>query len=200
LIIYPAVDGQIPARLQDGALIFSNLMKDFSPAWLNILLGIGLLSAAMSTIDTCGNVVALSLSYDILEPSFQKRLSPDKLNKMARWMSVVAIFIAFVYAVFTESLWDIFYLSSGILTTTVFPALLASFRKKTTTPQIYLIISFGFIGTILFYFLETRGILGGIEPDVLQKTGLGYIIYGFLFSLLGLWMGKLYSIRKKITS
>ncbi|MFQ5584138.1 MAG: sodium:solute symporter, partial [Calditrichia bacterium] len=73
LILYPPVQGQIPAHLEDGALIFNALMRDYTPVWLNVLLGIGLVAAAMSTVDTCGNVVALSISYDLLEPHFNQR-------------------------------------------------------------------------------------------------------------------------------
>ncbi|RMD98566.1 MAG: hypothetical protein D6814_07275, partial [Calditrichaeota bacterium] len=64
LYLYPPVQGAIPAKLQDGAAILAVLMQDHAPTWLSVVLSIGLAAAAMSTIDTCGNVVALSLSYD----------------------------------------------------------------------------------------------------------------------------------------
>jgi len=192
LILYPPVDGNIPAFLQDGSLIFTVLMKNFAPVWLNIFLSIGLIAAAMSTIDTCGNVVALSFSYDLLEPKLKQKWTPEKLNRLARFSSVGAIFISFIYAVFTESLWDIFYLSSGILTTSVFLPVIGSFFQSTKQSQVNLSIISGLISTLFFYFLESRGLLIAIEPAFIAETGLGYIIYGFLFSLAGFLGGKFF--------
>lgn len=190
LILYPPVNGEAPARLQDGALIFASLMRDFSPGWLNILLGIGLLAASMSTVDTCGNVVALSLSYDVLEPRFSGKWDGKRLNTLARWVSVGAVFISFFYALFTESLWDIFYLSSGILTTTIFIPVIGMFLPGTGRKQIAFSTILGFIGTIVFYFLESKGLLRAIEPEWLISTGVGYIVFGFLCGLAGFVAGR----------
>ncbi len=192
LHLFPPVDGVIPAQIQDGALIFARLMQQYSPLWLNTLLGVGLVAAAMSTVDTCGNVVALSLSYDLIEPVLQKRRwTPQRLNRVARWNSVLAIFLAFVYALFTNSLWDIFYLSSGILTTTVFLPVVASFHPATTTHQVNWAIIAGFAGTIVLYFLEKYNVVTPLEPDWMAQTGLGYIIGGFLLSVLGFVGGRM---------
>ena len=190
LILYPAVDGEIPAKLQDGALIFQNLMADFSPVWLNVLLGVGLIAAAMSTVDTCGNVVALSLSYDIVEPMLKNRITPKNKKQMASWISVFAIFLAFIFALFTESLWDIFYLSSAILTTTIFIPVISVFLPNTKKREVIFSVIFGFIGTLIFYFLESRGLLASIEPEFIASTQLGYILYGFIMSVLGFVIGK----------
>ncbi len=191
LALYPATDGAIPPRLQEGAFIFGALMQDFSTPLLNMVLGVGLLAASMSTVDTCGNVVALSVSYDILEPRLKNRWSPARRNAFARLVSVLAIFLAFFYALFTESLWDIFYLSSGILTTTVFLPVISAFYSGTRPPMIYGAISSGFLGTLTFYFLESRGKLSGWEPEWLSQTGLGYIGWGFLAALVGFFLGSL---------
>ena len=191
LYLYPVHGGDIPARLNEGALIFSVMMQDFTPLWLNAILGIGLVAAAMSTIDTCGNVVALSISYDLVEPHLQTKIGTNKLNSIARWTSVFAIFLAFIYALFTESLWDIFYLSSSVLTTTVFLPVIASFFTGSKARQIKLAIIFGFSGTIVLYFLEIFGYLKNIEPVAIAETGLGYIILGFIASLIGFILGKL---------
>jgi len=189
LYLYPPLGQLIPERIQDGSLIFSVLMLDYSPPGLTVFLAVGLIAAAMSTIDTCSNVVALSISHDILEPRLEQHLSKEKLNLLARWTSVIAIFLAFVYAVFTESLWDIFYLSSGILTTTVFLPVITSFREKTKCIQVQLAMIFGFSVTIIFYFLEKSGILSTIHPVWLQKTGLGYILWGLFAAIIGWFLG-----------
>jgi solute:Na+ symporter, SSS family len=190
LLLYPPVNGIVPERLHDGALIFTSIMQDFSPGWLNILLGIGLLAASMSTVDTCGNVVALSLSYDLLEPHLSERWTSAKLNKLAKWISVIAVFIAFFYGLIITSLWDIFYLSSGVLTTTVFIPVITSFLPNTNKRQVMLATTFGFVATIVFYFMEARGNLKIIEPGWLSSTGVGYIVLGFLCGLIGFLIGK----------
>ncbi len=195
LYLYPPVDGVIPERLQDGALIFTVIMQDYAPVWLSVILSVGLIAAAMSTVDTCGNVVALSLSSDLLEPFLRNRMTPAGLNRLARWMSVAAIMISFVYALFTESLWDIFYLSSGILTTTVFLPVIATFLPGTKSRQVYFSMSAGLFSTILFYFLESREMLATIEPSFIADTGIGYILWGFLFSVAGYLAGKLKSSK-----
>ncbi len=187
LILFPPQQGAIPPQIQDGALIFTVFMKEFAPTGLSILLAVGLIAAAMSTIDTCGNVVALSFSHDLMEPLFKDRWDAVQLNTLARVSSVGAILIAFVYAVFTESLWDIFYLSSGILTTTVFIPVISSFFPSTQARQVNRSIAAGLMATLLFYFLESRGLMNALEPSALEETGLGYIFWGFLFALGGFW-------------
>jgi Na+/proline symporter len=191
LVLYPPVNGIVPENIQDGALIFNALMRDYTPFWLNVLLGIGLVAAAMSTIDTCANVVALSFSYDILEPHLaENSWQPPQLAALARWISVAAVFVAFVYALFTESLWDIFYLSSGILSTTVFLPVVAVFLRNSTARQVYFATAAGFIGTLVGYFAESRGWVGGIEPQWLAETQLGYILFGMGCSILTFLIGR----------
>ena len=105
-------------------------------------------------------------------------------------MIVAAIGAAFVYALFTESLWDIFYLSSGILTTTVFVPVMATFHKAATPRRVHRAILFGFVGTLIAYALESRGLLAGLQPLWLAETQVGYILYGLLLSLIGYGAGR----------
>lgn len=184
LYLYPPLGSEIPPQLKDGAAIFSVLIREHTPAILGVILIVGLAAAAMSTIDTCGNVMALSLSYDVVEPYVTaKKINVDK-RLLARVMSAGAIVLAYVYAIFTESLWDIFYLSSGILTTTIFIPMVALFRPKATKSQVQKAAIAGFLGTFAFYFLEKNGVLAAIQPEWLSATGLGYIAWGLLGSYL----------------
>lgn len=96
LVLYPPVDGIIPAKLADGAEIFAILITEYTPHILAILLTIGLAAAAMSTIDTCSNVMAVSFSYDILEPALKKHNSTVDPKKLARIMSALTVFFAYV--------------------------------------------------------------------------------------------------------
>jgi len=152
--------------------------------WLNLLLSVGLIAAAMSTIDTCGNIVALSFSKDLIEPKLQERFTPEQIQKVARLSSVLAIFIGYIYALFTDNLWDIFYLSSGILTTTVFIPVMASFFKNVSRLEVNISIVSGLVLTLLFYFLEKHGLLSQIQPEYISSTGLGYIAWAFFLTVL----------------
>lgn len=187
LYLYPPVNGVIPPALNDGATIFVVLMSEQASVWLNVLLSVGLVAAAMSTIDTCGNVAALSICYDMVVPSMKSLSSVAKLQ-LARRITVLSIFAAYLYSLFTESLWDIFYLSSGILTTTIFLPMLAIFLPNTKPQQVKAAIVTGLVATLVFYFLENRGLLASIEPAWLSATGLGYILWGFMASLLSFIM------------
>ncbi|MFQ5652007.1 MAG: sodium:solute symporter [bacterium] len=180
LYLYPPHGAEIPGVLNDGAAIFAVLINDHSPATLSVLLIIGLAAASMSTIDTCGNVMALSLSYDLLEPYLAAKQKNIDRRTIARITSAGAVVLAYIYAIFTESLWDIFYLSSGILTTTLFIPMVALFRPKATTGQVRDAAIAGFMSTFVFYYLEKIGRLAVLQPEWLNETGLGYIVWGLL--------------------
>jgi hypothetical protein len=99
--------------------------------------------------------------------------------------------MAFIFALNTESLWDIFYLSSGILTTSVAFPVAAVFIKKVDPQGVFWSSLFGFCGTILFYFMEAAGLLKTIEPIWLQQSGLGYILWGMVCAIIGYGFGTL---------
>ncbi|MBN2426498.1 MAG: sodium:solute symporter family protein [Calditrichaceae bacterium] len=190
LILYPPSGENVNTTLGEGELIFTTMMKNHASEWLSVLLSVGLIAAAMSTIDTCSNIVALTLSHDWLEPKLKNRWNARQLNHLARLISAAAVFISFIYALFTKSLWDIFYLSSGVLTTTVFIPVVSSFIKSTKRIQVLLAVIAGFSATFIFYFLELKGFLQNFEPAFIRETELGYILWGFLFSLAGFISGR----------
>ncbi len=190
LYLYPPTGSQIPAELSDGAKILAVLIRDHAAQMLGAPMIVGLSAAATSATDTCCNVVALSLSYDIVEPYLQSKAKKVNLRLVSRIMSAGAVFIAYVYALFTESLWDIFYLSSGILTTTIFIPMVAMFRPNSTKLQVEAAAITGFISTFVFYFLEKNGWLSRFEPAWLASTGLGYIVFGLAASFAAYWVSK----------
>jgi len=186
LHIFPMEGGGFPAIIgNEGDAIFSALVSAYAPGWLVVLFSVGLVAAAMSTIDTCINVMALSLGYDFGE--IEKRPHSERWSKVVTVGSVAA---SFLFALNTESLWDIFYLSSGILTTSVAFPVAAVFIKKVKSGGVFWSSVFGFSGTIVFYFLESRGVLSSIEPGWLLKSNLGYILWGMCFAILGYFIGK----------
>jgi Na+/proline symporter len=181
LFIFPMTGNTFPEIIgNQGDAIFSALVSIYAPGWLAVLFVVGLVAAAMSTIDTCINVMALSLGYDIAE--IPKRSHAEKWSRL---VTIASVFLAFLFALNTESLWDIFYLSSGILTTSAAFPVAAVFIKKVKSRGVFYSSLWGFVGTILFYFLEVKGFLIGVEPGWLQESGLGYILWGMLLAAAG---------------
>jgi Na+/proline symporter len=185
LHIFPMEGNAFPALIgNEGDAIFSALVARYAPGWLAVFFSVGLVAAAMSTIDTCVNVMALSLGYDIGE--IHKRPHAGRWSKL---VTVVAVLAAFLFAMNTDSLWDIFYLSSGILTTSVAFPVAAVFIEKVNRTGVLWSSIFGFCGTILFYFLESGGVMNAIEPGWLQQSGLGYILWGMVLAAIGYGLG-----------
>ncbi len=185
LAIFPA-DGGFPAALgNEGDAIFAALVERFAPAWLSLFVAVGLTAAAMSTIDTCANVMALSLAYDFA--GVQDRPGAERY---ARAATAGAVGLAMVFAFNTESLWDIFYLSSGILTTTVAFPVAAVFLPWATRAMVTASAGAGLITTVAAYFLETRGYLQAIEPAWVADSGLGYILWGMAAAALAGMVGR----------
>ncbi len=182
LSLYPPAGSEVPEILNDGAAIFAVFIDRHASAGLGIMLIGGLAAASMSTIDTCGNVVALSLSYDLIEPGLNGH--KFKRKTVARLSSAAAVGVAYVYALFTESLWDVFYLSSGILTTTIAIPMLALFLKSSNATRVRRAAVVGFLATLGLYFLEKNGGLQGLQPEWLAETELGYIVWALLGSFI----------------
>ncbi len=185
LAVFPADNG-FPTELgNEGDAIFVALVENFAPAWLGLFVAVGLTAAAMSTIDTCANVMALSLAYDLGE--VQHRPNGEILSQLATAGSVA---LATLFAFNTESLWDIFYLSSGILTTTVAFPVAAVFLPWATPAMVTASATAGLVATVLAYFLESRGFLATIEPAWMSASGLGYILWGMAAAALAAVVGR----------
>jgi len=185
LTLFPPVDGIVPSIVgNQGDAIFVALVESYAPLWLAMLVAVGLVAAAMSTIDTCVNVMALSIAYDL----FEMHKKPEG-KKLSRTITVLAVIGAGIFALNTESLWDIFYLSGGILTTSVaFPVAAVHFRRLNRKGVTWSSFS-GFAGTVLFYYLQKTGCLTTIQPEWLNGSDLAYILWGILFALCGYLAG-----------
>ncbi len=186
LNLFPVVDGATPAILgTDGDTIITALVSTFAPPWLIVLIALGLVAAAMSTIDTCVNVMALSLGYDLL------RLDAAQGARAAAWVTVVATVATCIFALNTASLWDVFYLSGGVLTAAVaFPV--AAVMVPGVRPRAVLASSLaGFCAILVGYGMQRAGWLSQLQPAWLEATGLGYIVWGVGVALIAAGMGQL---------
>ena len=189
LALFPLEGGAYPAIVgYEGDAIFAALVTNFAPGWLAVLVSVGLVAAAMSTVDTCANVMALSVAYDMLE--VHRRPGGERWSRLGMAGAVAA---AYLFALNTESLWDIFYLSSGVLTTAVAFPVAAVFLPRINPRGVQWSSAAGMGGIILAYFLETRGYLAAREPAWLADSGLGFILWGILAAGMGYLTGALIS-------
>ena len=186
LALFPVEGGSYPAAVgREGEAIFSALVAAFAPDWLALLVAVGLVAAAMSTIDTAANVMALGVTYDLLEAH-----RGPKGRQWARAATAGAVAAATVFALNIESLWDIFYLSSGVLTTAVAFPVAAVFLPGASGRGVTWSAAAGLGGIILAYFLETRGPLRSLEPAWLAEPGLGFILWGLAAAGVGYALGS----------
>jgi SSS family solute:Na+ symporter len=179
LHLYPPVNNQFPPELGfEASGIFTRIATDFAPAVLIPVITLGLIAASMSTIDTCANVVALSFGYDLLpEKLKKKRKYPVLFNQI---ITLFAVFLTILFALHTESLWNLFYLSSGILTTTIaLPMLGLLLPQLPAKPFIHGSIA-GFTSTFIFYYLEKWQPFLSLEPKWLKESEVGYILFSII--------------------
>ena len=186
LALYPLEAGSFPGAVgMEGEAIFAALVSSYAPPYLVALVAVGLVAAAMSTIDTCVNVMALSIGYDLAGEA-----PGDTNSNRPRIITLLSVGAATLFALYTQSLWDIFYLSSGILTAAVAAPVAAVFWPRANPRGITASSIAGFAGVVLAYFLETYGGLGRWEPLWLAESGLGFIIWGIMAALAGYWAGS----------
>lgn len=187
LALFPAEGGVPPPILGvEGDSIFVAIVTRFAPAWLASLAGVGLMAAALSTIDTCANVTALAVGYDLL--GLHQR--PNGLAA-SRWVMAGTLAASCLFALNIDSLWNIFYLSSGVLSTAVAFPVAAVFWPGAKALGVRLSSLCGFGATFVGYFLEQKGLLAAFEPTALAQTGLGYIAFGALAAVAGYGVGAM---------
>ncbi len=201
LALFPMEAGSFPPQIGfEGEAIFAALVTQFAPGWLAAVVVVGLVAAAMSTIDTCVNVVALSVAYDLLASRHQHGETTragatvaDAARRSAwlsRWTTLASVAAAACFAFFTESLWDLFYLSSGVLTTAVAFPVAAIFWPRVRRRAVVYSSAAGFAATVVAYFLESHGLLAAVEPAWLAETGVGFILWGMVAALAGALAGS----------
>ena len=196
LELFPPDNGLAPAIIgNEGDTVFVALVQTFAPAWLAMLVAVGLVAAAMSTIDTCVNVMALSIAYDFF--ALHKRKNGTRLSQ---YITLLAVLAAGIFAMNTESLWDIFYLSGGVLTTSVAFPVAAVVLPRINKNSVYWSALFGFTGTIVAYFLQSNGILALVQPQWLQASDLAYILWGLAFAAAGYFFGLIKKESKDVQS
>jgi len=182
--VYPAEHGKIPAELgQYGESVITALLSLQAPVWLTGLLSVGLIAAAMSTIDTCINVVSLTVNRD---------LAGKQVSSLIRMRAAHALIVLLTggVAMATDNLWDIFYLSSGLLTAAVAFPVLGLLFPAVNARGVQFSSWAGLLGTTAGYFLQKKGLAVKFIPAEWLSTGLEYILFGLICAGIGYLVGK----------
>jgi len=124
------------------------------PAWLTVFMFLGIVACQMSTVDTFSNVTAMPLAYDLVEPLAMKGASKKRVAAMARIMTMTALVLALLYAFIADSLGDVYYLSSGVLSACIAVPAIAIFWKRATAAGVILGSILGAVATLAMYLYE----------------------------------------------
>ncbi len=154
------------------------------PGWLSVIMFLGLISCQMSTVDTFSNVTAMPLAYDLIEPLMLKK-KKTSVALVSRSVTALAIILAFIYAYCADTLGDVYYISSGVLSAAIAVPAIAIFWKRANTPGVIVSSIIGTISTIGMYLWEYK-VLQASNPenahyytDVLPSWLAG--AYGYLY-------------------
>ena len=126
------------------------------PMGLVVFMFLGLVACQMSTVDTFSNVTAMPIAYDLVEPLGMKNAPREKVAVMARVLSAVAVLLALFYAFIADSLGDVYYLSSGVLSACIAVPAIAIFWKRATAPGVVIGSILGAVTTFVMYWWEYK--------------------------------------------
>jgi len=192
LVIFPPVGGEIPGEVGSyGYFIFSSMITElFSNPIIAGALIVALMGMALSSVDTYVNVCAMNLTKDVLEPLVFERYDVSGHARLNAGRVVTAGFIglALLWAFEFPGLFDMYFLSSALISATTAVATFSVFSKKPTTLSAYLAIILGTVGTFVFYALGAYEMLGWL-PGWLTSSGLAYGVIALALSIAGIFLG-----------
>jgi len=192
LVIFPPVGGEIPAEVGSyGYFIFSSMITElFSNPIIAGALIVALMGMALSSVDTYVNVCAMNLTKDVLEPLVFERYDVSGHARLNAGRVVTAGFIglALLWAFEFPGLFDMYFLSSALISATTAVATFSVFSKKPTVLSAYLAIILGTVGTFVFYALGAYEMLGWL-PVWLTSSGLAYGVIALALSVAGIFLG-----------
>ncbi len=187
LVVYPPSGASANAAIGDKAYNICSALIGQLPMWLSVFMLVGIVACQMSTVDTFANVSALALAYDLVEPALARKMSPHGRLKCAKLLSVFVILLSLACAMVNDSLQDVYYISSGVLSACIAVPAIFVFWRRTTLPAVLVAACLGFIGTVGAFILEYHCFQQNEVPAWLQGSfGYNYIAVGVLLSLVGI--------------
>ena len=192
LVIFPPVGSEVPDAVGSyGYFIFSSMITElFANPFIAGALIVALMGMALSSVDTYVNVCAMNLTKDVLEPLVFERYNVSGTVRLNAGRVVTAGFIGFalLWAFRFPGLFDMYFLSSALLSATSAVAVFSAFSKKPTTLSAYLAIILGTVGTFLFFFLGKYEMIGWL-PTWLTDSGLAYGVIALVMAIAGIFIG-----------
>lgn len=197
LVAFPPVEGAAAAAVGANAYSIISAFIAQMPLGLAVFMLMGIIATQMSTIDTFVNVAAMHVSYDLIDPLLLKNAPETTKLRAGRLVSVAVIVIGLGLAFISESLGDIYYVSSGVLSASIAVPLFFIFWKRTTHAAVLVASSAGFLGTVGGYWFEYK-FLDAVDPaaptyymNVLPAWLQGsfcynYLAFGVLLSLVAI--------------
>ena len=157
LVAFPPEHGAPPALLGPQAYQIVSAFIARLPCWLAGFMLVGIVACQMSTVNTFGQVAAMPLAYDIVDPLLQRgKITPQRRMQWARWLTVVVLLFGLLLAFLSVSLADVYYLSSGVLSASIAVPAFFMFWKRTTLPAALAAAVVGFLGTVGGYWYEYK--------------------------------------------
>ena len=156
------------------------------PPALSVFMVLGVISCQMSTVDTFANVSAMPLGYDIFVPVvLRSKVTARTRVVVGRLATLVALATAAGLAMVSQSLGDVYNISSGVLSACIAVPAIFVFWKRTTLPAVLAAAGVGFVGTVGMYFLENKGVASWfVLPGWLQPSaGYNYVATGVVLSV-----------------
>lgn len=161
LIVFPPVNGAAPQAIGEDALSIVSAFIAKMPFALAVFMFLGIVACQMSTVDTFANVSALALGYDIIDPILRKKSAEgDTRLRASKWTTLFILLVSLGCAICSESLTDVYYISSGVLSASVAMPAIFIYWKRTTSAAVCLASIAGFAGTIGGYFYEFKFLQG----------------------------------------
>jgi SSS family solute:Na+ symporter len=185
LVAYPPDGASANPAIGEKAYNICSAFIEKLPTWLSVFMLVGILACQMSTVDTFANVSAMALAYDLVEPILaKKKMSAHSRLLFAKALSVFVLLLSLVCAMVNDSLQDVYYISSGVLSACIAVPTIFIFWRRTTLPAVLVAASLGFAGTVGAFVLEYHYLQQSDLPAWLQGSfGYNYVAAGVLLSL-----------------
>lgn len=201
MVVFPAAGG-VPHEAvgATGLNIISSFISQL-PLWLSAFMVVGIVASQMSTIDTFSNVSAMPIAYDIIDPILAKKKVTDFVRaNMSKLVSVAVLLVALLLAFLSESLNDVYYITSGVLSASIAVQVIFMFWRRTTLTAVIGSSIVGFVATVGGYFLEYKILIdaNGVTtlPAPFSSTwGYNYLALGVVLSLVNIVLVSLLTKR-----
>ena len=134
--------------------VVPELLKQLLPSGLFGIIIAGFFAAIMSSADTMLLITSMTITHDLYQKTFRKELSPEKLLKVNRWVTLVLGLLALAVALIV---FNIVHLTIEAVSfyVALLPAIVFGFywKRATTTAALWSTV-LGFLTIVAFLFIS----------------------------------------------